>query len=145
MNYPTNLDRTDEKEKQEMLKKLAESSAKSTFNSKVMKTQINTLKRCMIDNEQQRTAFADQPERFMESELQLDTAIKDLTIVSEHTELYSEFANSDALRSLSELLHHENVDIVLDVITLLKALYTELDFDTLREEKSSVDLLNAFV
>ena len=144
-SYLQATDDGDEEAKERMLQILEQSSEKSTFGSLQLKESINTLKKAILKNETQRTKYPDDPRQFMESELQLDEAIQHLKILSEHTELYSQFANSGIMPSIISLLRHENVDIVLDAVDLLQSLFTELDFTALREDPESTDLLNIAV
>lgn len=58
----------------------------------------------------------------MESEADLDQAIKGWSILSDHPELFEEFAKLGALGSLVQLLAHENTDIAVDVVEVLSEL-----------------------
>lgn len=60
--------------------------------------------------------------RFMDSEADLDTAIRSLSILSEHPELFAEFAKLGTLGSLVGLLAHENTDIAIEVVEVLSEL-----------------------
>ncbi|KAH7394463.1 Catenin-beta-like protein [Pyrenochaeta sp. MPI-SDFR-AT-0127] len=72
-----------------------------------------------------RAKYEDDPSKFMESEGDLDEAIKDLSILSEHPELYDEFAKSTAASKLVELLAHENTDIAIAAIEIISELTDE--------------------
>jgi beta-catenin-like protein 1 len=61
----------------------------------------------------------------MTSEADLDAAIKGLSILSEHSELYTEFARLGCVGSLVTLLSHENTDIAIDAIEVLGELIDE--------------------
>jgi beta-catenin-like protein 1 len=63
--------------------------------------------------------------RFMTSEADLDADIKSLSILSEHPELYAEFAKLGCVGSLIALLAHENTDIAIDAIEVLGELTDE--------------------
>ena len=63
--------------------------------------------------------------RFMTSEADLDVDIKALSILSEHPELYAEFARLGCASSLVALLAHENTDIAIDAIEVLGELTDE--------------------
>lgn len=63
--------------------------------------------------------------RFMSSEADLDADIKALSILSEHPELYEEFANLGCVASLVSLLSHENTDIAIDAIEIINELTDE--------------------
>ena len=61
----------------------------------------------------------------MGSEADLDTDIKALSILSEHPELYEEFAKLGCVSSLVSLLSHDNTDIAIDAIEIINELTDE--------------------
>jgi len=61
----------------------------------------------------------------MGSEADLDADIKGLSILSEHPELYPEFAKLGCAGSLVSLLAHENTDIAIDAIEVIGELIDE--------------------
>ncbi|KAH6842368.1 Catenin-beta-like protein [Chaetomium sp. MPI-CAGE-AT-0009] len=65
------------------------------------------------------------PERFIDSEADLDAAIKALSILSEHPALYPTFARLGCVGSLVSLLAHENTDIALDAVEIVGELTDE--------------------
>lgn len=78
----------------------------------------------------------------MASEADLDTEIKGLSILSEHSELYEEFAKMGCVASLISLLSHENADIAIDVIQVIGELTDE---DVEAEQEQWDALVNAMV
>ncbi|KAH8695724.1 Catenin-beta-like protein [Phaeosphaeriaceae sp. PMI808] len=72
-----------------------------------------------------RAKYEHDPAKFMESEGDLDEAIKSLSTLSEHAELYEEFANNTAAAKLIELLAHENTDIAIAAIEIVSELTDE--------------------
>ena len=78
----------------------------------------------------------------MSSEADLDADIKALSILSEHSELYAEFAKLGSVNSLVTLLSHENADIAIDVVEVI----AELTDDDVEAEQGQWDaLVNAMV
>ena len=73
------------------------------------------------------------PVRFMGSEADLDADIKALSILSEHPELYEEFAKLGCLSSLVSLLSHDNTDIAIDAIEIIDEL-TDEDVEAEQEQ-----------
>lgn len=73
----------------------------------------------------------------MASEADLDTEIKGVSILSEHSELYGEFAQMGCAASLVSLLSHENTDIAIDVIQTI----SELTDEDVEAEQSQWDSL----
>jgi len=61
----------------------------------------------------------------MSSEADLDANVKALSILSEHPELYEEFAKLGCVASLVSLLSHENTDIAIDAIEIINELTDE--------------------
>lgn len=78
----------------------------------------------------------------MSSEADLDTAIKSVSILSEHPELYVEFSKLGCAGSLVSLLSHENADIAIDAIQTISEL-TDEDVSAEQEQWDSV--VNAMV
>ncbi|CBX97722.1 hypothetical protein LEMA_P091310.1 [Plenodomus lingam JN3] len=72
-----------------------------------------------------RAKYEDDPTKFMDSEADLDEGIKDLSILSEHPELYEDFAKGPAAAKLVELLAHENTDIAIAAIEIISELTDE--------------------
>jgi beta-catenin-like protein 1 len=72
-----------------------------------------------------RAKYEDDPTKFMESEGDLDESIKSLSTLSEHAELYEEFAKTTAAAKLVELLAHENTDIAIAAIEMVSELTDE--------------------
>ena len=77
------------------------------------------------------------PEKFIDSEADLDTAIKTLSLLAEHTHLYPAFAASGCAASLVSLLAHENTDIALDAVEIIGEL-TDEDVDAREDEEWGV-------
>lgn len=84
----------------------------------------------------------------MGSEADLDADVKALSILSEHPELYGEFANLGCVASLVSLLSHENTDIAIDAIEIINELTDEdveaeqEQWDALVDALLEADLLN---
>ena len=89
-----------------------------------------------------RAKYEDDPTKFMESEGDLDEAIKGLSILSEHAELYDEFAKSTAATKLVELLAHDNTDIAIVAIEMISEL-TDEDVESEQEQWDA--LVTAFL
>ncbi len=78
----------------------------------------------------------------MGSEADLDADIKALSILSEHPELYAEFAKLGCVNSLVSLLAHENADIAIDAVEVISELTDE---DVQAEQEQWDVLVNAMV
>lgn len=88
-------------------------------------------------NAELRAKFEDDPTKFMASEADLDADIKALSILSEHPELYAEFAKLGCVSSLVSLLAHENTDIAIDAIEII----VEMTDEDVQAQQSQWDVL----
>lgn len=89
-----------------------------------------------------RAKYEDDPPKFMESEGDLDEGIKLFSILSEHAELYPEFAKNTAAAKLVGLLAHENTDIAIAAIEMISELTDE---DVAGEQEQWDALVAAFL
>ncbi|BCS23362.1 beta-catenin-like protein 1 [Aspergillus puulaauensis] len=88
-------------------------------------------------NAELRGKFENDPQKFMTSEADLDTEIKSLSILSEHTDLYPEFTKLGCVGSLISLLSHENADIAIGAIQII----SELTDEDVEAEQEQWDIL----
>ncbi|ORY14185.1 Catenin-beta-like protein [Clohesyomyces aquaticus] len=102
-------------------------------------------------NAELRAKFEDDPSKFIASEGDLDETIKTLSILSEHAELYQEFAKLGSASSLVSLLAHENSDIAINAIEIISEL-TDEDVEAAQEQWDALvavmleaDLLNLLI
>ncbi|KAL4878273.1 Catenin-beta-like protein [Aspergillus karnatakaensis] len=93
-------------------------------------------------NAELRGKFENDPQKFMASEADLDSEIKSLSILSEHTDLYPEFTKLGCVGSLISLLSHENADIAIDAIQIISELTDE---DVEAEQEHWDTLVNAML
>ncbi|KAG8919051.1 hypothetical protein FRC02_001962 [Tulasnella sp. 418] len=84
------------------------------------------FERAINKNQAQRSKYPDDPSKFIDSEADLDAAIKSLLPLAQSPVLaYSELVRSGTVAQLVGLLSHENVDIVIDVIEVIQELTDE--------------------
>jgi len=88
-------------------------------------------------NAELRAKFEAEPQKFMGSEADLDADIKALSILSEHPELYGEFAKLGCVGSLVGLLAHENTDIAIDAVEIISEL-TDEDVEAETEQWNAI-------
>lgn len=114
------------------------------------KLSLNFEKR-ISKNAELRAKYEDDPSKFMASEADLDADIKTLSILSEHPELYPEFAKLGCVNSLVSLLAHDNADIAIDAIEIIAELIDEdvaaepEQWDSLVSAALDADLLDLLV
>ncbi|KAL9595627.1 MAG: hypothetical protein Q9219_006333 [cf. Caloplaca sp. 3 TL-2023] len=98
----------------------------------VRKLALN-FERQISKNSELRAKFEAEPQKFMGSEADLDADIKALSILSDHADLYGEFAKLGCVASLVSLLSHENTDIAIDAIEIINEL-TDEDVEAEQEQ-----------
>ncbi|KAI0873776.1 Catenin-beta-like protein [Hypoxylon argillaceum] len=110
-----------------------------------------SFERKISRNAEQRAKFEDDPSKFIASEAELDAEIKALSILSEHPELYTEFARMGCVGSLVGLLAHENTDIAIDAVEIIDELTDEdvtaedAQYEALVDALLEADLLSLLV
>lgn len=95
------------------------------------------FERKITKNAELRAKFENEPQKFMGSEADLDSDIKALSILSEHPELYGEFAKLGCVGSLVGLMAHENTDIAIDAVEIISEL-TDEDVEAEEEQWNSI-------
>ncbi|KAI9810246.1 MAG: hypothetical protein M1827_006380 [Pycnora praestabilis] len=102
----------------------------------VRRLALNFEKR-ISKNAELRAKYEDDPQKFMGSEADLDSDLKALSILSEHPELYEEFARLGCVSSLVSLLSHENTDIAIGAVEII----SELTDENVEAEEAEWDAL----
>ncbi|KAI1408347.1 DUF1716-domain-containing protein [Hypoxylon sp. FL1857] len=103
----------------------SEIAAPEKFDSAWLRRTVINFEKRINKNAELRAKFEDEPQKFIASEADLDTDIKALSILSEHPELYPEFAKLGSVASLVGLLAHENTDIAIDAVEIINELTDE--------------------
>lgn len=128
----------------------AEAAPEKIDASWLRKLALNFEKK-ITKNSELRAKFEGNPQKFMGSEADLDADIKALSILTEHSELYGEFAKLGCVGSLVGLLAHENTDIAIDAIEIVSELTDEdveaeqEQWDTIVDAMIEADLLSLLV
>eukprot|EP01117_Protostelium_nocturnum_P015016 TRINITY_DN5780_c0_g1_i1.p1 TRINITY_DN5780_c0_g1~~TRINITY_DN5780_c0_g1_i1.p1 ORF type:complete len:530 (+),score=240.99 TRINITY_DN5780_c0_g1_i1:181-1590(+) len=125
-----------------ILKMVNEAEEVESLDEVSIKRMILTLEKKMNENLFQRSKYGEDPEKFLESEMELDEELKKMQILSTAPEFYPLLAKLGAVSSLVSLFTHENVDIVVDLISLLFEL---TDPDTLTETKQTIFFVDALL
>ena len=103
----------------------------SKFDEKVLKKLGAALERRTNQNVELRLKYSNQPERFMDSEIELDAEIKNLQALAAFPEYYPLLIRLQGVPLLLGLFTHENVSIVRDVTLVLSEL---LDADAAEDK-----------
>lgn len=99
------------------------------------------LERAINKNQDQRSKYPDDPTKFIDSEADLDLAIKALMPLAQVPALaYSEIVKTGTITMLVGLLSHENMDIVIDVVEVIRELTDEdVGGEADEDEEAEVD------
>ncbi|CAL8324835.1 unnamed protein product [Merluccius merluccius] len=103
-----------------------------------VKKMILTFEKRSYKNQELRIKFPDNPEKFMEAELDLNDIIQEMHVIATMPDLYHLLVELNAVHSLLGLLSHENTDILHSVVDLLQEL---TDIDTLQESEEGAEVL----
>ncbi|XP_030571788.1 beta-catenin-like protein 1 [Drosophila novamexicana] len=103
-----------------------------------LKKLILVFEKRNLKNQEMRIKFSDNPEKFMDSELDLHTVIQELKAVATVPDLYPLLVELHGLHSLLELLAHQNTDIAVAVVDLLQEV---TDVDILGESSEGAEAL----
>uniref|UniRef100_W5LCE0 Catenin, beta like 1 n=1 Tax=Astyanax mexicanus TaxID=7994 RepID=W5LCE0_ASTMX len=100
----------------------------------MVKKMILTFEKRSYKNQELRIKFPDNPEKFMEAELDLNDIIQEMHVIATIPELYHLLVELNAVHSLLGLLTH----IAIAVVDLLQEL---TDIDTLHESEEGAEVL----
>ena len=81
-----------------------------------------------------RVKFPDQPEKFMESEIELNEELQKLHIISTVPQYYQILIETNIIQTLVGLLSHDNSDIPIGVVDLFQQL-TDVESEEEDEEE----------
>ncbi|KAG2086225.1 Catenin-beta-like protein [Suillus discolor] len=94
------------------------------------------FERAANKNQDQRSKYPDDPSKFIDSEADLDSALKSLLSLAQSPVLaYPELVRSGSVSLLIGLLSHENADIVIDVVDVIHELTDEDVGNELEDEE----------
>ncbi|KAF6087723.1 catenin beta like 1 [Phyllostomus discolor] len=127
-----------------------------------VKKMILTFEKRSYKNQELRIKFPDNPEKFMESELDLNDIIQEMHVVATMPDLYHLLVELNAVQSLLGLLGHDNTDILLaptargplltptpqcsrpacaQLLAVVDLLQELTDIDTLHESEEGAEVL----
>ncbi|KAF1769473.1 hypothetical protein GCK72_001290 [Caenorhabditis remanei] len=121
----------------------AEQSTFVALDDVQVKKLVTQLEKKMRINREQRVKNPDDPQKFMESEIELDKAIQEMHSLASQPDLYVSFVEINGVEILLQLLGHENTDIVCATLSLLREL---TDDDVMDEgEEGAAELIESLV
>lgn len=93
-----------------------------TLNETALKRMHLQFERKVKVNRELRIKHADDPDKFLKSEVDLDEEIKKFTLVATNPELYPALIKLETLPLMVGMLNHVNTDIAVDVFEVLSEL-----------------------
>ena len=121
--------------KEEVEEEVAEEGDRKESAEQAMRRMLGQLRRAMSENAEMRCLHADEAEKFMDSELALDDAVRALEGAADSGASAGCCAALGGVDALQELLVHENEDVVADAVTVLSEMS-----DTSAVEESAAEL-----
>eukprot|EP00808_Paulinella_micropora_P007634 g65678.t1 len=118
---------------------MVENAAEVKIDKEQVKHLVQRFNKAVDKNVEMRTKHANEPRKFMESELALHEAIVALSPVAASPEMFPVMVETKAVPTLLSMLKHENTDIGVAVVKLLAEF---LDGDTLTEEEEAETFLD---
>nr|XP_039260592.1 beta-catenin-like protein 1 [Styela clava] len=109
-----------------------------TLDDQSIKKMILSFEKRVLKNQEMRIKFSDNPEKFMESELDLNDIVSEMKVLATMPEHYHYLVELRAVNSFLALVNHANADISIAVIDLLQEL---TDIDTLTENEEGAEVL----
>ncbi|GAB2211389.1 hypothetical protein Drorol1_Dr00024701 [Drosera rotundifolia] len=103
----------------------SQSAAVEVLDLKTLKKLVLAFERRLRDNIEARLKYPDNPDKFADSEVELHEELLKLKLLAGGPELYPELVNLNTVPSILGLLNHDNVDISIDVVSLLQDLTDE--------------------
>ena len=116
----------------------ADDDAEEELDATAVKRMLLSFEKKVFRNQEMRVKHPEAPEKFMESEIELNSEIQKLHVIATAPEFYSTVVEARSLQTLLGLLSHENSDIALAVIDLLQEM---TDVDTLTESEEGAEIL----
>ncbi|UVC54651.1 hypothetical protein MACJ_003620 [Theileria orientalis] len=114
------------------------SQEKEPISTNNIKKNVNLLLKRYQTNQNDRITNPDDPEKWIKSEVDLDEHIRVFADLSTIPSLYPQFLNLGGFKILSDILSHQNIDIVISCITVLSEL---LDPEIIFNSNNTEDFL----
>ncbi|XP_015919518.1 beta-catenin-like protein 1 [Parasteatoda tepidariorum] len=108
-----------------------------------LKKLLLSFEKKVLKNQELRIKFPDQPEKFMDSEIELNDILLEMHVIATQPDLYHILVELNSVSTILGLLTHENTDISIAVVDLLQEM---TDIDTLNEsEEGATTLIDAML
>eukprot|EP00050_Salpingoeca_kvevrii_P003675 m.230660 g.230660 ORF g.230660 m.230660 type:complete len:589 (-) comp10868_c0_seq35:168-1934(-) len=131
----------DEAERDRILAMLeADNAPLVEFDRTALRRQVLALESKVSKNTEMRAKYPNEPNRFVDSELDLHGELQNLHAAATAPQLYPDLIRLKTVDTLIGLLAHENTDIVIGVIDLINELTNE-DVDGGEDSEALIDAL----
>jgi beta-catenin-like protein 1 len=107
-----------------------------------IKSMLLAFEKRINKNQMMRMKYPDQPDKFMDSEIELDEQLKKLRLIAASPHLYPEVVKMNSVGSILGLISHENTDISIESISLINEL---TDPEVLLETEEAICLVDSLV
>ncbi|EPZ34350.1 DUF1716-domain-containing protein [Rozella allomycis CSF55] len=107
---------------------------------------ILRFEKAVAKNQEMRAKYSDDPQKFLDSESALDSAIKKLTVFASSPQNLPDLINLNTVETMLGLLTHENSDISVSIIDLFNEILDEDSYGDQDEETITIfveGLINA--
>nr|XP_032830646.1 beta-catenin-like protein 1 [Petromyzon marinus] len=125
-------------QQQQQVEMMSKDDETQSLDDNGVKRMVLNFEKTTLKNQELRIKFPDNPEKFMESELDLNDVIQEMHVIATMPELYPLLVDLNSVTSLLGLLSHDNTDIAIEVVDLLQEL---TDVDTLHESQEGARTL----
>ncbi|XP_043946140.1 beta-catenin-like protein 1 isoform X1 [Protopterus annectens] len=132
------VEEEESKKKAEQMLEEMEEEEPEPVDEGYIKKMILTFEKRSYKNQELRIKFPDNPEKFMESELDLNDIIQEMHVIATMPNLYRLLVELNAVHSILGLLGHDNTDVSIGVVDLLQEL---TDIDTLHESEEGAEVI----
>ncbi|KAJ1433677.1 Catenin-beta-like protein [Ochromonadaceae sp. CCMP2298] len=120
----------------------AEASGIEQLDATSLKQLLLSLEKKITKNQKMRMKYADEAEKFMDSEIELHAEVENLFAVAASPELYPILVDAGAVDSILGLLAHENTDISIAIVNLIQEM---TDADAVSEQlEAAMTFVHAF-
>lgn len=109
-----------------------------TLDETGVKKIILAFEKKALKNQETRIKFPDNPEKFMESEMELHDGLQDMKSLATVPDYYPIIVDLNCVPSMLGLLTHDNTDIAVGVLDLIQEL---TDVDTMNESEEGAESL----
>ncbi|XP_063971774.1 beta-catenin-like protein 1 [Lytechinus pictus] len=127
-----------EEERERILKMVDEEPEGPSLDDTSLRKLILGFEKKVYRNQELRIKFPDVPEKFMDSEIELNDTIQELHVIATVPDMYHHLKELNAVKSVLQLIGHENTDISIAIINLLQEM---TDVDTLTESEDGATVL----